>query len=177
MGFYKGERPVAEKKTFKPIADGVHKFAITEAEYEVTEKASRYVFELQIDDEGSEFNKSKVWVRLVVESDVYSPMATEIGQRLMDELSFAAGVEVEDDLSGFADFSDVAHRFIGQSVLARTEQREYNDKIYVDAKQFWTLSGEHIDGRPLPSLTRKASKPAAAPSPKKAVAKPVRPAF
>lgn len=177
MPFYKGTDRDSEpqKKEYPPIADGVHRVTVTEAEYEQNEKASLFRFTLTVDDEGSEFNRARIWVRAAVASDIYSPKAVQIGQKLVDALAYAADVDDNEelDLESFADSTHFAHQFIGCTLYARTEQREYNDKIYVDAKDFWSLEGDHIIGRKMPALVQKAKAVKAATP----VAKPVKPKF
>jgi hypothetical protein len=163
------------KKVYLPLPDGVHKFAIIESEYEEDEKSKRFVMTLQVDDDASDFNRSRVWARFPVESDSYSPVALRIGQEGMDKIGFAAGVYEEGDEvpEDYADRSDLAHKFIGQSVYALTGQRTYNDKVYVDAKDFWTIEGEHLHGKVLPAeAPKKKAKEVKAP-----LAKPVKPKF
>lgn len=160
------------KKVYPPLPDGVHKFAIIESEYEETEKAKQFVMTLQVDDDASDFNKSRVWARFPVESDTYNPTALRIGQEGMDKIGFAAGVygEGDDVPEDYADRSDLAHKFIGQSVYALTGQRTYNDKVYVGAKDFWTLDGAHLYGKVVPAEAHKKRT-------KEPLAKPVKPKF
>jgi hypothetical protein len=164
-------KKLGEKKVYPPLPDGVHKFTIIESEYEEDEKSKRFVMTLQVDDDASDFNRSRVWARFPVESDSYSPVALRIGQEGMDKIGFAAGVYEEGDEvpEDYADRSDLAHRFIGQTVFALTGQRTYNDKIYVDAKDFWDTEGAHLHDKEMPGeAPKKKAKP---------LAKPVKPKF
>jgi hypothetical protein len=160
-----------EKKVYPPLPDGVHKFTITESEYEENEKCKQFVMTLQVDDDSSDFNRSRVWARFPVESDSYNPVALDIGQKNMDKIGYAAQVYAADDEvpDDYADRSDLAHQFIGQTVFALTGQRTYNDKIYVDAKDFWTTEGAHLHDKEMPGeAPKKKAKP---------LAKPVKPKF
>jgi hypothetical protein len=148
-----------KEKTYDPIPDGVHKVAVIESEYEQTEKANQISVTFQIDDESSDFNKQRVWARFFLESDVYSDKAIEIGQLKLAELCYAAGVfDEEAEYETHDDYAMLAAQLIGSTLFISTKQREYNNKVYVDAKEFFTSEGDNLNGKtPGKTVVKKAT--------------------
>ena len=128
-----------ETKKYAPLPKGTYKVTVVEAGLVDEENGGKIALELVVDDESSNFNNRKLWDNSYIFGRKVKPRAVQIGLEKIGSLLATLKLPA---FKNQEQAESTVEKFIGATVLAKVDQREYQGKVRNEIRGYLPLDSK-----------------------------------